>query len=183
MFGKKKNIKRINEVIRLNDEAVYAEEQGDVVRALICIDKAWEMAKEIEAYQLLNWVVECNRNHYHLLYDPNVDKRQSMDTYMYLRNIVKNNISQEQFKIIKEQYGGVLVGLMSLMLEGKPGRLFEEISKEAVALSKDAEIETKQREYLQIMSSGLYRKDQRQHTDIQDSSEHEGIYRKRVSIH
>lgn len=155
MFGKKKNIKRINEVIRLNDEAVYAEEQGDVVRALICIDKAWEMAKEIEAYQLLNWVVECNRNHYHLLYDPNVDKRQSMDTYMYLRNIVKNNISQEQFKIIKEQYGGVLVGLMSLMLEGKPGRLFEEISKEAVALSKDAEIETKQREYLQIMSSGL----------------------------
>ena len=70
MFGKKKNIKRINEVIRLNDEAVYAEEQGDVVRALICIDKAWKMAKEIEAYQLLNWVVECNRNHYHLLYDP-----------------------------------------------------------------------------------------------------------------
>ena len=35
----------------------------------------------------------------------------------------------------------------------------------------------------QCLPTGGYRKDQRQHTDIQDSSEHEGIYRKRVSIH
>ena len=93
MFGKRKNKKLIDEIIRLNDEAVNAEKQGDSVRVLSCIDNAWELAGKNKTHQLLNWVVMCNYNRYHLLYDPNVDKRQSTDTYMYLKNFVKNDIS------------------------------------------------------------------------------------------
>lgn len=155
MFGKRKNKKLINEIIRLNDEAVNAEKQGDSVRVLSCIDNAWELAGKNKTHQLLNWVVMCNYTRYHLLYDPNVDKRQSRETYIYLRNIVKNNISKEQYNIIKEQYGVLLVDLMSLQLEGKQNGLFEEILEEAFVLSEDNEIETQRREYLHIMSSGF----------------------------
>ena len=143
MFGKKKNSKLINEIIRLNDAAVYAEEQGDSIMILSYIDKALEMAGRIKKYQLLNWIVECNYTRYHFLYDSDIDKRQCRDTYMYLRNIVKTNISQEQFKIIKEQYSILLIDLMSLLLDGKSNELFEEILEEVCNLSEDNEIETK----------------------------------------
>lgn len=155
MFGKKKNSKLINEIIRLNDAAVYAEEQGDSIMILSYIDKALEMAGRIKKYQLLNWIVECNYTRYHFLYDSDIDKRQCRDTYMYLRNIVKTNISQEQFKIIKEQYSILLIDLMSLLLDGKSNELFEEILEEVCNLSEDNEIEIQRREYLQIMYSGL----------------------------
>ena len=57
MFGKKKNSKLINKVIRLNDEAAYAEKQGDLIKVLSCIDRALEMVGGIKEYQLLNWIV------------------------------------------------------------------------------------------------------------------------------
>lgn len=155
MFGKKKNSKLINKVIRLNDEAAYAEKQGDLIKVLSCIDRALEMAGGIKEYQLLNWIVECNYTRYHFLYDPDVDKQESRDIFIYLRNIVKNNVSEEQFKIIKTQYALLLIDLMSLILEGKSSELFEEILEEAVALSKDNEIETQIREYLKIMAYGF----------------------------
>ena len=155
MFGKKKNSKLINKVIRLNDEAAYAEKQGDLIKVLSCIDRALEMVGGIKEYQLLNWIVECNYTRYHLLYDSDVDKQESRDIFIYLRNIVKNNVSEEQFKIIKTQYALLLIDLMSLMLEGKSSELFEEILEEAVALSKDNEIETQRREYLKIMAYGF----------------------------
>ena len=116
MFGKKKNSKLINKVIRLNDEAAYAEKQGDLIKVLSCIDRALEMVGGIKEYQLLNWIVECNYTRYHLLYDSDVDKQESRDIFIYLRNIVKNNVSEEQFKIIKTQYALLLIDLMSLML-------------------------------------------------------------------
>ncbi|MBU5477680.1 CHAT domain-containing protein [Eubacterium sp. MSJ-13] len=155
MFGKKKDLKVINEVIRLNDEAVCAEEQGNIPQILTYIDKALVMSDKIKPYYLIKWIVRCNHTRYHLLYDPNVDRKRCKERYIYLRNIVKTDISQQQFKIIKEQYSILLTDLMSLTLDGTSSELFESLLEEVITLSKDNEIGEKRREYLQIMYSGL----------------------------
>lgn len=155
MFEKKKNLKIIDEVIRLNDEAVSAEEQRNIPQILISIDRALAMTQEIKSYYLLKWIVRCNHTRYHLLYDPNVDRKQCRDTYMFLRSIVKADVSQQQFKIIKEQYSILLTDLMSLILDGTSSELFETLLEEVITLSKDNEIEEERRKYLEIMSSGL----------------------------
>ena len=155
MFGKNKNAKLKKEVIRLNDQAVFEEEHGNTDKILPYIDKAAAMSEKIKPYQLLNWIVECNHTRYHLLYDPDVDKQYSRDTYIYLRNLAKKNVSEDQFSMIKEQYENLLIELLSLFHDGKPNELFEEILEEVTAFSQDYEAKTPRREYLQIMSSGF----------------------------
>lgn len=155
MFGKNKSAKLKKEVIRLNDQAVFEEEHGNTDKILPYIDKAAAMSEKIKPYQLLNWIVECNHTRYHLLYDPDVDKQYSRDTYIYLRNLAKKNVSEDQFSMIKEQYENLLIELLSLFHDGKPNELFEEILEEVTAFSQDYEAKTPRREYLQIMSSGF----------------------------
>lgn len=155
MFRRDKYAGLIKKVTGLNDRAVQAESNGEFLQAVSLIDETAELAGEIKPYRLLNWIVEYNYTRYHHLYDSEFDKQICMDMYFRLKHIVKNNMSASDFESIKDLYGFLLLGLLSLMVDGNQNDDFGQMLEEIFSLSNDGTIEKAKRDQLYISASGL----------------------------